>query len=55
MPGATAKGRPYFVMEYIEGAPITEYCDSKADDHQGSGSRYSSQSAARSSMHTKRV
>src|SRR3982750_2840699 len=27
--GATAKGRPYFVMEYIEGAPITEYCDHK--------------------------
>src|SRR5499427_10041687 len=27
--GATAKGRPYFVMEYIEGAPITHYCDSK--------------------------
>src|SRR4029079_2167647 len=27
--GATAQGRPYFVMEYIEGAPITEYCDSK--------------------------
>src|SRR5450432_3283539 len=27
--GATAKGRPYFVMEYIEGAPITQYCDSK--------------------------
>src|SRR5438552_6424115 len=26
---ATAKGRPYFVMEYIEGAPITQYCDSK--------------------------
>ena len=25
--GATAKGRPYFVMEYIEGVPITEYCD----------------------------
>ena len=25
--GATAKGRPYFVMEYIEGAPITRYCD----------------------------
>ena len=25
--GATTKGRPYFVMEYIEGAPITEYCD----------------------------
>jgi len=27
--GATAKGRPYFVMEYIEGAPITQYCDRK--------------------------
>jgi eukaryotic-like serine/threonine-protein kinase len=27
--GATAKGRPYFVMEYIEGAPITQYCDHK--------------------------
>ncbi|HEY1338624.1 MAG TPA: protein kinase, partial [Bryobacteraceae bacterium] len=27
--GATAKGRPYFVMEYIEGAPITVYCDRK--------------------------
>src|SRR3984957_20398527 len=25
--GATAKGRPYFVMEYIEGIPITLYCD----------------------------
>jgi len=25
--GATAKGRPYFVMEYIERAPITQYCD----------------------------
>lgn len=27
--GATAQGRPYFVMEYIEGVPITQYCDSK--------------------------
>jgi serine/threonine protein kinase len=25
--GATLKGRPYFVMEYIEGVPITQYCD----------------------------
>ena len=25
--GATSRGRPYFVMEYIEGAPITQYCD----------------------------
>ena len=27
--GATTKGRPYFVMEYIEGAPITQYSDRK--------------------------
>ncbi len=27
--GATLKGRPYFVMEYIDGAPITHYCDEK--------------------------
>jgi len=25
--GATEDGRPYFVMEYVEGRPITEYCD----------------------------
>lgn len=25
--GATQRGRPYFVMEYVEGEPITEYCD----------------------------
>ncbi len=25
--GATDLGRPYFAMEYIEGPPITEYCD----------------------------
>ena len=25
--GATTKGRPYFVMEYIDGAAITQYCD----------------------------
>ena len=27
--GATSKGRPYFVMEYIDGTPITQYCDGK--------------------------
>src|ERR1700685_695023 len=27
--GTTGKGRPYFVMEYIEGAPITQYSDRK--------------------------
>ena len=25
--GSTAEGRPYFVMEYVAGVPITEYCD----------------------------
>ncbi|MBG83605.1 MAG: hypothetical protein CMJ40_03545 [Phycisphaerae bacterium] len=25
--GATDDGRPFFVMEYVEGVPITEYCD----------------------------
>jgi serine/threonine protein kinase len=25
--GTTEAGRPYFVMEYIKGTPITEYCD----------------------------
>src|SRR5262249_11433822 len=25
--GATPSGLPYFVMEYIEGQPIDEYCD----------------------------
>ena len=27
--GTTADGRPYFVMEYVEGRPITEYCDAE--------------------------
>src|SRR3984885_4301386 len=27
--GATAKGRPYFVMEYIEGVSVTQYSDNK--------------------------
>jgi WD40 repeat protein/serine/threonine protein kinase len=25
--GATASGRPYFVMELVQGKPITDYCD----------------------------
>jgi WD40 repeat protein len=25
--GETPRGRPYFVMEYVEGVPITEHCD----------------------------
>src|SRR5580658_6495928 len=27
--GTTAQGQPYFVMEYVPGLPITEYCDHK--------------------------
>jgi eukaryotic-like serine/threonine-protein kinase len=27
--GTTEDGLPYFVMEYIEGTPITDYCDDK--------------------------
>lgn len=26
--GTTADGLPYFVMEYVQGQPLTEYCDS---------------------------
>src|SRR6201992_3206597 len=25
--GSTPEGRPFFVMEYVDGLPITEYCD----------------------------
>ena len=27
--GLTAEGRPYFVMEYVRGVPLTEYCDAR--------------------------
>jgi non-specific serine/threonine protein kinase/serine/threonine-protein kinase len=27
--GATPDGQPYFVMEYVAGVPITDYCDEK--------------------------
>jgi Protein kinase domain len=27
--GTTPEGQPYFVMEYVDGLPITEYCDRK--------------------------
>ena len=30
--GATDAGRPYFVMEYIKGIPILEYCDQEKVD-----------------------
>ncbi|MHC4582186.1 MAG: serine/threonine protein kinase, partial [Planctomycetota bacterium] len=36
--GTTEHGRPYFVMEYVKGLPITEYCDKQrltVDDRLG--------------------
>ena len=27
--GATASGRPYFVMELVKGVPITDFCDAR--------------------------
>ncbi len=27
--GATASGRPYFVMEFVDGEPLTSYCDAR--------------------------
>jgi eukaryotic-like serine/threonine-protein kinase len=27
--GSTADGQPYFVMEYVDGLPVTRYCDHK--------------------------
>ena len=33
--GATAAGRPYFVMELIIGDPVTKYCDSRQMDTSG--------------------
>ena len=27
--GATPDGRPYLVMDYVEGAPVTDYCESR--------------------------
>ena len=32
--GATEAGQPYLVMEYVDGLPITDYCDSKKLDIQ---------------------
>lgn len=33
--GATEQGQPYFVMEYIDGLPITDYCDQHQLDIRG--------------------
>ena len=51
--GATETGRPYFVMELVNGIPITDYCD-RANLSPASGWSYSSPSARRSSTPTRR-
>ena len=28
--GTSERGQPYFVMEYVDGVPITSYCDEKS-------------------------
>ena len=31
--GTTPEGQPYFAMEYVDGSPITDYCDRKKLAH----------------------
>lgn len=52
--GATEQGRPYFVMEYVPGEPITAYCDKY---HLSLPDRlnHSCRSATRCSMRIKRA
>ena len=50
-----ADGRPYFVMELIEGVPITRYCDEARLAARGSGWSCSSRSARRCSTPTRRA
>ena len=51
--GSTEQGRPYFVMEYVTGVPITDYCD-KHKLISGSGWSCSWLCAMASSMRTRR-
>ena len=48
--GGTQDGVPYFVMEYVEGVPITTYCERHS--RFASGSRCSGWSAAPSTSRT---
>ncbi len=52
--GTTDSGLPYFVMELIEGVPLTEYCD-RNNLNTPSDLSYSQKSAERCSMRTRRV
>ena len=51
--GVTADGRPYFAMEYVEGEPITTYCDGRGARRQSNGWRSLPWSATRSSTRTR--
>ncbi len=51
--GATAAGRPYFVMELVRGIPITEFCDQNRLPF-ASASSCSSRFARPSSTRTRR-
>jgi serine/threonine protein kinase len=51
--GTSDRGRPYFVMEYVNGVPITQYCDQHCSTRV-SGSNCSGRCAWRCSMLTRR-
>jgi eukaryotic-like serine/threonine-protein kinase len=51
--GATDTGRPYFVMELVQGVPITEFCDKKPLPAR-SASSFSFRSAKPSKARTKK-
>ncbi len=50
--GVTADGRPYFAMEYVEGEPITTYCDGRGLDVEQRLALFA-RSATRSSTRTR--
>ena len=51
--GVTSDGRPYFAMEYVEGEPITTYCDGRGARRRAPARRSSPWSATRSSTRTR--
>ena len=51
--GATDDGLPYFVMEYVEGEPIDDYCDRAGASRRASACGCSVASAPRSSTPTR--
>jgi eukaryotic-like serine/threonine-protein kinase len=53
--GATETGRPYFVMEYIKGVPILEYCDTDKLDTKARLGLFGSVCHAIQHAHTKGI